>query len=220
MSINIPTSSTARPSKIYPNSDFWFANVPSGNSGLQILESQIFPTKNVFNASLPRPSAAKVEERRKGIIILVTLRAFFPYVFPHLLFSYIQCQFDEKSIKSPFFLSWHSFYLGRSTGGLSRRIHTAPCYFNLKWNYWTLSFQEMTENCQNSFGLLNSITKIHVPSLLKQVDVRIIYKIFFERLFQLSELTNVMILKIFSRKIFEKNVFYYKYCQFIQKNWS
>jgi hypothetical protein len=28
---NIPTSSIARPSKIYPNLDFWFENIPSGN---------------------------------------------------------------------------------------------------------------------------------------------------------------------------------------------
>jgi hypothetical protein len=28
---NIPTSSIASPSKIYPNLDFWFENVPSGN---------------------------------------------------------------------------------------------------------------------------------------------------------------------------------------------
>jgi hypothetical protein len=29
--INIPTSSSARPSKIFPNWDFWFENMPSGN---------------------------------------------------------------------------------------------------------------------------------------------------------------------------------------------
>jgi hypothetical protein len=28
---NVPTPSMARPSKIYPNSDFWFENIPSGN---------------------------------------------------------------------------------------------------------------------------------------------------------------------------------------------
>jgi hypothetical protein len=27
----MPTSSIARPSKIYPNPDFWFENMPSGN---------------------------------------------------------------------------------------------------------------------------------------------------------------------------------------------
>jgi hypothetical protein len=27
----MPTSSIARPSKIYPNLDFWFENKPSGN---------------------------------------------------------------------------------------------------------------------------------------------------------------------------------------------
>jgi hypothetical protein len=31
MAQNIPTSSIARPSKIYPNCDFWFGNIPSGN---------------------------------------------------------------------------------------------------------------------------------------------------------------------------------------------
>jgi hypothetical protein len=29
--LNIPTSSVARPSKIYPNWHFWFENIPSGN---------------------------------------------------------------------------------------------------------------------------------------------------------------------------------------------
>jgi hypothetical protein len=29
----VPTSSIARPSKIYPNWDFWFENIPSGNPG-------------------------------------------------------------------------------------------------------------------------------------------------------------------------------------------
>jgi hypothetical protein len=32
MGIKIPPSSTARPSKIYPNWDFWFKNIPSGNT--------------------------------------------------------------------------------------------------------------------------------------------------------------------------------------------
>jgi hypothetical protein len=30
---NIPTSSVERPSKIYPNWDFGFENIPSGNPG-------------------------------------------------------------------------------------------------------------------------------------------------------------------------------------------
>jgi hypothetical protein len=34
MAIKIPTSSFARPSKIYPNWDFGFENTPSGNTGL------------------------------------------------------------------------------------------------------------------------------------------------------------------------------------------
>jgi hypothetical protein len=29
---NIPALSIIRPSKIYPNWDFWFENIPSGNS--------------------------------------------------------------------------------------------------------------------------------------------------------------------------------------------
>jgi hypothetical protein len=31
---NVPTFSIPRPSKIYPNWDFWFDNKPSGNLGL------------------------------------------------------------------------------------------------------------------------------------------------------------------------------------------
>jgi hypothetical protein len=31
---NMPTSSFARPSQIYPNWDFWFENIQSGNPGL------------------------------------------------------------------------------------------------------------------------------------------------------------------------------------------
>jgi hypothetical protein len=29
----MPISSSARPSKVYPNLDFWFENKPSGNPG-------------------------------------------------------------------------------------------------------------------------------------------------------------------------------------------
>jgi hypothetical protein len=29
--LNVPASSIARPSKIYPNWYFWFKNIPSGN---------------------------------------------------------------------------------------------------------------------------------------------------------------------------------------------
>jgi hypothetical protein len=35
--ICIPTSSIARPSKIYPIWDFWFQNMPSGNSGPDVI---------------------------------------------------------------------------------------------------------------------------------------------------------------------------------------
>jgi hypothetical protein len=31
----MPISSIARPSKNYPNLDFWFENIPSGNPGLE-----------------------------------------------------------------------------------------------------------------------------------------------------------------------------------------
>jgi hypothetical protein len=32
----MPTASIARPSKIYPNLNFWFENIPSGNPGDQM----------------------------------------------------------------------------------------------------------------------------------------------------------------------------------------
>jgi hypothetical protein len=32
---NLPTSSIARPYKMYPNWDFWFENIPSGNPALE-----------------------------------------------------------------------------------------------------------------------------------------------------------------------------------------
>jgi hypothetical protein len=38
---NMATSSIARPSKIYPNWDFWFENVPSGNPGRESLNVYI-----------------------------------------------------------------------------------------------------------------------------------------------------------------------------------
>jgi hypothetical protein len=31
--MHIPTFSIVRPSKMYPNLDFWFENLPSGNPG-------------------------------------------------------------------------------------------------------------------------------------------------------------------------------------------
>jgi hypothetical protein len=36
MAIKVPTSSMARPSKIYPHWDFWFENIPSGHTALYI----------------------------------------------------------------------------------------------------------------------------------------------------------------------------------------
>jgi hypothetical protein len=41
MAVNIPTLSITRPSKIYPNWDFWFENIPSGNPVLE-------RTRNLF----------------------------------------------------------------------------------------------------------------------------------------------------------------------------
>jgi hypothetical protein len=34
----MPTSSIARPTKIYPNCEFWFENMPSGNPSLGWVE--------------------------------------------------------------------------------------------------------------------------------------------------------------------------------------
>jgi hypothetical protein len=46
---NKPTSSIARPFKIYPNRDFWFENMPSGNPDtyknivfFQVFSAQVF----------------------------------------------------------------------------------------------------------------------------------------------------------------------------------
>jgi hypothetical protein len=41
ISINISTASIARPSKIYPNWDFWFEKMPSGNpdTNLEVAEA-------------------------------------------------------------------------------------------------------------------------------------------------------------------------------------
>jgi hypothetical protein len=42
---NIPTSSIARPSKIYSNCDFWFEKIPSGIPGLDTINPDpILPT--------------------------------------------------------------------------------------------------------------------------------------------------------------------------------
>jgi hypothetical protein len=40
MVIKIPTSSAARPYRIDPNWDFWFENIPSGNSALRQREGE------------------------------------------------------------------------------------------------------------------------------------------------------------------------------------
>jgi hypothetical protein len=42
---HLPTSSIARPSKIYTNGDFWFVNIQSGNPA----ETNIFPLKDPLN---------------------------------------------------------------------------------------------------------------------------------------------------------------------------
>jgi hypothetical protein len=39
---NIPTSSIARPYKTYPNRDFWFENIPSGNPARPSIFSDSF----------------------------------------------------------------------------------------------------------------------------------------------------------------------------------
>jgi hypothetical protein len=49
MAIKIPTSSIARPSKIYPKWDFWFENIPSGNTGLL---KRVFSTFSVAVVNL------------------------------------------------------------------------------------------------------------------------------------------------------------------------
>jgi hypothetical protein len=46
--IKIPTSSTARPCKIYPNCEFWFENIPSGNTGID--------TRSLWSGSTPSHS--------------------------------------------------------------------------------------------------------------------------------------------------------------------
>jgi hypothetical protein len=38
--LNVPTFSIPRPSKIFPNWDFWFENIPSGNPDLQLDSGQ------------------------------------------------------------------------------------------------------------------------------------------------------------------------------------
>jgi hypothetical protein len=40
---NMPTSSIARPSKIYPKIGFWFENMPSGNPGNSFESCNKFP---------------------------------------------------------------------------------------------------------------------------------------------------------------------------------
>jgi hypothetical protein len=37
--VGIPTFSILRPSKIYPNWDFWFENIPSGNPAFDVLDT-------------------------------------------------------------------------------------------------------------------------------------------------------------------------------------
>jgi hypothetical protein len=39
---NVPISSIARPSKIYPNCYFWFENKPSGNPDFNVLGGWFF----------------------------------------------------------------------------------------------------------------------------------------------------------------------------------
>jgi hypothetical protein len=46
--INIPTSSIARPSKIYPNWDFRFENKPSGNPAGARVSGKSYDRKAIF----------------------------------------------------------------------------------------------------------------------------------------------------------------------------
>jgi hypothetical protein len=41
----MPTSTIARPSKIYPNLDFWFEKIPPGNPGKMERNKQNLPQK-------------------------------------------------------------------------------------------------------------------------------------------------------------------------------
>jgi hypothetical protein len=58
----IPTFSIARPSKIYPNLDFWFENIPSGNPGPQISTM----ADNLKNRILPYLSEASFNLAPRG----------------------------------------------------------------------------------------------------------------------------------------------------------
>jgi hypothetical protein len=50
MAIKIQTSSIGGPSTIYPNWDFWFEKIPSGNTGASLVQTLqlISPVEFVF----------------------------------------------------------------------------------------------------------------------------------------------------------------------------
>jgi hypothetical protein len=52
MALKIPTSSIARPSKIYPKLDFWFENIPSGIT--EVLFSAKQQVSEIFAAHFSR----------------------------------------------------------------------------------------------------------------------------------------------------------------------
>jgi hypothetical protein len=65
MALKIPTSSIARPSKIYPNWDFWFENIPSGNTGLRAFLS-VNPLALFSLARLKVNRASQIREKAKS----------------------------------------------------------------------------------------------------------------------------------------------------------
>jgi hypothetical protein len=78
--ICIPTSSIARPSKIYPNGGFLFENMPSGNPGKQrkenISQSEMFASssKAKVPSSAPRgimnQCGGRFVSKRLGLFVL------------------------------------------------------------------------------------------------------------------------------------------------------
>jgi hypothetical protein len=55
---NIPAFSILRPSKIYPNWDFWFENKPSGNPAVETTVEETL-------SGLPSASSAYLRKRKK-----------------------------------------------------------------------------------------------------------------------------------------------------------
>jgi hypothetical protein len=57
MTINIPEFSLPMHSKIYPNWDFWYENIPSGNPGKWVENVQVFFRLSVDANCLEPPSS-------------------------------------------------------------------------------------------------------------------------------------------------------------------